>query len=71
MTVVPIPPHKLKSKTWYYGIRCACMRMHAICEDLFAGKTDESHLHAWTRLLVPCECGTVTPTDRLSKFQTP
>jgi hypothetical protein len=27
------PIHDLKPKTWYYGLRCACERLLALCED--------------------------------------
>jgi hypothetical protein len=71
MTAVPIPPHELKSSAWYYGVRCACTRLHALCEDLFAGKTDEQHLHCSVPVAVACECGAVIHADRLDKFKTP
>jgi hypothetical protein len=71
MTAVPIPPHKLKSNAWYYGVRCACTRLHALCEDLFVGKTDELHLHCSVPLAIACECGAVIRAHRLDKFKTP
>jgi hypothetical protein len=71
MTLVPIPPHELKRNTWYYGVRCACNRLHALCEDLFAGKTDEQHLDCREACEVACECGAVTRASRLHRFKTP
>ena len=71
MTAFPIPPHELKSSTWYYGVRCVCTRMHALCEDLFPGKGDEQDLQCAVPVEVPCECGAVTHADRLDKFKTP
>ena len=71
MTVDPIPAHKLKSKTWYYGIRCVCTRFHAICEDLFEGKTGETYMDGSAALSIACPCGHTTRADRLSKFKTP
>jgi hypothetical protein len=71
MVAIPIPPHELKSNTWYYGVRCACTRLHALCEDLFGGKTDEQHLDCSNPLEVACECGVVTRAMRLHKFKTP
>lgn len=71
MVAVPIPPHELKGGTWYYGMRCACSRLHALCEDLFLGKTDEQHLDCADPIEVACECGVVTRSDRLQKFKTP
>ena len=71
MTVVPIPAHALKSKTWYYGVRCACTRVHPICEDLFQGKTDETHIDGSDRLTVACPCGREIHANRLFKFENP
>lgn len=71
MTAFPIPPHQVKSGTWYYGLRCTCSRLHAICEDLFRGKTDEQHLECADSLEFSCECGTVLQANRLEKFRTP
>lgn len=71
MTLVPIPENQLKSNTWYYGIRCTCRRLHAVCEDLFEGKTDETHINGPGALKVACQCGEVIPATRLSKFKTP
>lgn len=71
MTAAPIPPHKLKNDAWYYGIRCACARMHALCEDLFNGKTEEQYLYCHVAIAVACECGAVTHADRMQKFKTP
>lgn len=68
MVAVPIPAHELKRDTWYYGVRCACRRMHALCEDLFSGKTDEQHLDQPVE--VACECGAVVRSTRLQKFKT-
>lgn len=59
MIVIPIPPHALRSNTLYYGIRCACSRLHALCEDLFGGKTTEQHLDCSFPIEVGCECGAV------------
>jgi hypothetical protein len=67
---IPIPPHELKSGTWYYGVHCACTRLHALCEDLFGGKTAEQHLDCSNPIEVACECGVVTRTKRLYKFKT-
>jgi hypothetical protein len=71
MTVVPIPVQNVKSDTWYYGVRCACMRTLALCEDLFSGKTQESAMHCSPAIVIACECGKVTRADRLYKFKTP
>ena len=71
MVAVPIPPHELKANTWYYGVRCVCDRLHALCEDLFAGKTDEKHLDCADPLEVTCECGAVMQAERLHRFKTP
>ena len=68
MTAVPIPAHEVKRHTWYYGVRCACDRLHALCEDLFAGKTDEQHFHFAVSLAVECECGKVIRTHLLQKM---
>jgi hypothetical protein len=50
-------------------VRCACDRLHALCEDLFAGKTDEQHFHFAVSLAVECECGRVIRTHLLQKFK--
>lgn len=71
MVAVPIPAHELKADTWYYGLRCACDRLHALCEDLFAGKTHELHLICAEPVEVACDCGAVVRADRLHKFKTP
>lgn len=71
MVAVPIPPPELKGNTWYYGVRCACGRLQALCEDLFAGKTDERHLDCADPVQVVCACGRVLRADRLYKFKTP
>ena len=70
MTAVPIPPHELKCRTWYYGARCQCMRLLALCEDLAGGKTEDEHLPLASLLAVPCECGRVVQAERLEKFRT-
>lgn len=69
MVALPIQPSELKGDTWYYGVHCACSRLHALCEDLFMGKTDEQHLDCADPVEVPCECGVVTHTARLHKFK--
>ena len=71
VSVSPIPERELKSNTWYYGFRCACSRMQALCEDLFAGKTSDAQMHCSPPIAVACECGTVTHADRLNKFLVP
>ena len=71
VVAVPILPHELKSNTWYYGVHCACTRLHALCADLFGGKTDEQHLDCSDPIEVACECGVVTRANRLHKFKTP
>ena len=71
MVAIPIAPDTLKANTWYYGVRCACSRLHALCEDLFHGKGDEQHLNCSDPIEVACECGAVTRADRLHKFRTP
>jgi hypothetical protein len=71
MVAIPIPPHELKENTWYYGVRCACARLHALCEDLFAGKTEDQHLDYADPVNVACECGLVTQANRLHRFKTP
>jgi hypothetical protein len=71
MTVVPIPAHKLKGDTWYYGVRCACMRIHALCEDLFGAQSNDPELHCPIPVTVTCECGRVTNAERLYKYKTP
>lgn len=71
MVAVPIPAHELKSGTWYFGLRCACDRLHALCEDLFAGKGSELHLDYHEPIEVACECGAVARGNRLHKFKTP
>jgi hypothetical protein len=69
MTAVPIPTHQLKRNTWYYGVRCSCARLIALCEDLFEGKSDEAQLRFPVSLSVECECGAVTHVQRLQKFK--
>ena len=69
MTLVPIPAQEVKRNTWYYGARCACMRMLVLCEDLFSGKTCESEMYCSPAVAIACECGKVTRTDRLFKFK--
>lgn len=71
MTVVPIPAQELKSHAWYYGIHCTCKRVHVLCEDLFAGKTNNPQMPCSPPIAVACECGRVTYADRLDKFRTP
>lgn len=71
MVAIPIPSHELKGNTWYYGLRCACDRLHALCEDLFGGKIDQHYLDCGDPVEVTCECGVVTRADRLHKFKTP
>jgi len=71
MVLIPIPAHELKSDTWYFGVRCACARLHALCEDLFKGKTDEQYLSYSDPVEVACPCGAVTRADRLQKFKLP
>ena len=71
MVAIPIARDELKANTWYYGVHCACSRLHALCEDLFAGKGDEQHLDCSDPVEVSCECGAVTRADRLHKFKTP
>lgn len=68
---IPIPPHELKSDTWYYGVHCACTRLHALCEDLFGGKTEEQHLDCSNPIEVACGCGALMRASRLHKFKTP
>ncbi len=69
MTVISIPVPELKSNTWYYGVRCPCTRLLLLCEDLFAGKTDELEMPCSPAVAVACPCGTVTETDRLHRFK--
>jgi hypothetical protein len=69
VVAIPIPPEELKRDTWYYGVRCACSRMHALCEDLFSGKTDERYLDFSQAVEVACECGAVARERRLHKFK--
>lgn len=71
MVAIPIPPHELKANTWYFGVRCVCDRLHALCEDLFAGKSDEQHLDYADPVKIACECGVVTHANRLHRFSTP
>lgn len=70
MTAIPIPPHELKRGTWYYGVRCACARLHALCEDLFAGKTSDPYLDCLEPLDIACPCGAVMHVERLHRFKT-
>ena len=65
------PLRSVKRKTWYYGMRCACARLLALCEDCFAGKGDEQVLHLPKPLTVTCECGAVTEAHVLQKFKSP
>jgi hypothetical protein len=67
VTVAPI--RHPKPNTWYYGVRCACTRRLAVCEDLFAGKSDDSLLVP-AGLGVECECGAVNHVVRLQTFKT-
>jgi len=69
MTAAPL--ENLKGNTWYYGLRCACQRVLAVCEDRFQGKGREAVLHVPIEFAVECECGKVTRTPVLRKFKTP
>ena len=60
-----------KPNTWYYGVRCGCMRLLAVCEDLFAGKGDDEFLQVPAGFGVECACGRVSRVAHLSKFKTP
>lgn len=66
-TVVPV--RQPKPRTWYYGARCACSRLLAICEDLFAGKGDDV-LQMPETIAVECDCGSVSHVLRFQKFRT-
>ncbi len=70
MTAIPIPPHELKSATWYYGVRCACARLLALAEDCLHGRGHDEHRSA-EPYDIQCECGAVTRTHVLQKFKTP
>jgi hypothetical protein len=69
LTVVPI--ERPKPGTWYYGMRCACTRLLALCEDLFSGNGADDLFQSPGTLAVRCECGRVSPVRRLQKFQQP
>jgi len=69
VTVTPLP--SLKRNTWYYGVRCACQRVLALCEDVFEGRGDETQMRSPVELAVKCDCGTVTAALMLTKFKTP
>jgi len=60
----------LKRGTWYYGARCVCARLLALCEDCFGGKGVED-LELRMRVAVNCECGARTSVTVLHKFKTP
>jgi hypothetical protein len=62
--------HDLKPKTWYYGLRCACERLLALCEDCFEGRGDELVLYVPVVLAAECGCGAVTRAQVLYKFRT-
>ncbi len=71
-TILSIPVIRdLKRATWYYGVRCACKRLLALCEDCFSGKGNEDRLPMPGMVAVKCECGSVTNTQLLQKFKTP
>ena len=55
MTVSPLEDPK--RNTWYYGVRCECKRLLALCEDCFHGKTDDAVLPVPIPLTVQCPCG--------------
>jgi hypothetical protein len=69
MTVPPLEDPK--RNTWYYGVRCACERLLAVCEDRFQGKTDDAVLPVPISLTVQCPCGVATDAQVLQKFKTP
>jgi hypothetical protein len=68
VTIVPIDDPK--PRTWYYGVRCACMRLVAVCEDLFSGKGDEDFLQLPAELAVQCDCGAVSHVSHFERFRT-
>jgi len=59
----------LKPDTWYYGTRCPCARLLALCEDLLRGRGVEELLGPEGILAVRCECGRVSAVMRLHKFK--
>jgi hypothetical protein len=61
----------LKPKTWYYGVRCGCERLLAVCEDCFAGRFNGKPLQLPAPVTVRCECGAITSTQILENFKTP
>lgn len=65
------PMQDLKGKTWYYGARCSCLRLLALCEDCFSGRGSEDLLPAPMPLTVECDCGAVLIVQVLHKFKTP
>jgi hypothetical protein len=70
VTVAPI--RHPKPNTWYYGVRCACTAVLAVCEDLFAGRGDEDFLQVPAGVVhVECECGAVSHVVRFERFKTP
>lgn len=68
MTVTPV--RDPKPDTWYYGAPCACSRLLAVCEDLFAGR-GEDILQMPGTVAVECDCGAVCEVQRFQKFKTP
>jgi len=61
----------LKQNTSYYGVRCACGRSLALCEDIFTGNDDEDVLLAGGPVAVKCECGALTKAQFLKKLKIP
>lgn len=70
-TLRVLPMRDLKAKTWYFGARCICQRLLALCEDCFSGKGTEDLLPVPIPLAVECECGAVITAQVLHKFRTP
>lgn len=68
MNIAPL--RDLKHNTWYYGIRCACQRLLAVCEDALGGNSDETVFRVPIKVSVECECGKVTEVPVLRKFKT-
>lgn len=64
------PVRQPKRRTWYYGARCRCSRLLAICEDLFGGRGDDV-LQMPETIAVECDCGLVSHVLRFQKFRTP
>ena len=65
-----LPPRGSQAHTWYYGVRCECKRLLALCEDCFHGKADDAVLPVPIPLTVQCPCGVANNAQILRKFKT-